>query len=482
MSCGAASGIVAEAPQPVLRVLPVERPEPRQQPAHVQAAGAVHVPRRVLFQAALQDVAQLARHHLRVDRVRHARRRAAVDQPQVAHVFEVAHVVPRLAAAQDRLDDPPHPLLFQLVRQLVEVRAAREDQFLPRRVDVVLPDGARAVAPRPVVEARPRAQRVHQPRLAPRLRPHRVERRRREPLARLGRVLRHQRPRLGLREVAQAQRLRGDVERAAARDDLARTRTDAVVADVAHAAQHDALREARRALLVIGAKLAQHREQGVAHQRVDLVDQQHQRRRVRFAPAGEERPKGVFRPRLRQHVRPDPVGIVVARLPRPRGQAAQDGAHAPLHVVTRHLRRFDVRAHAAEVAGLAAVEQVAQGDQGRRLARLPRRVQHEVALRPNQAQQLVEVHPAQRRNRVVVLRAHRPLGVEESHGPIMAPLGATTAGPPTAAVPRRSVRRAPTSTKRAAARRSSTPPRCGAPGPPERECGTAATTGSPRSR
>ena len=42
-----------------------------------------------------------------------------------------------------------------------------------------------------------------------------------------------------------------------------------------------------------------------------------------------------------------------------------------------------------------AVEQIAQGDQGGGLARLPRRVQHEVALGPNQAQEFIDVHPVQ---------------------------------------------------------------------------------------
>ena len=52
---------------------------------------------------------------------------------------------------------------------------------------------------------------------------------------------------------------------------------DAVVAQVAHAAQHDGGRKLRRALGVAGAQLAQQRQQGVADQGVHFIQQQHQR-------------------------------------------------------------------------------------------------------------------------------------------------------------------------------------------------------------
>ena len=103
------------------------------------------------------------------------------------------------------------------------------------------------------------------------------------------------------------------------------------------------------------------------------------------------------------------------------GQPAEDGAHAARGVVARHLADLDVGMHAAEAAGRPAVEQVAQGDEGGGLTRLPRRVQHEVLLGPNQAQELIDVHAAQRRDGVVLVRAYRSCNVEEAHGPIMAP-------------------------------------------------------------
>ena len=210
---------VVEAAQPVVGMLAVENAERRQQLRHIQAACRVHVPGGVHVQAVLQHEAQLPRHHLAVDRVRHARRGIRRQQAEIPRVLQVGRVVPRLAAAQHRLHHAPHAILLQLVRQLVQMRPAFEDQPLARRVDVVLLDGQRPVlALRPVLEARQLAQRVHQPRLPPGLLPHRVQRRRREPLPGLLGVLLHQALCFLLGEVAQPQGLGGDVERAAAGD------------------------------------------------------------------------------------------------------------------------------------------------------------------------------------------------------------------------------------------------------------------------
>ena len=90
---------VVEAPQPVLRVLAEEGLEGGQQLVHVQVAVGFDVPGRTLVEAVLQDVAQLPGHHLRVDGVRHARRRVRRDQAQVACVLQVPPVVPYFAAA-----------------------------------------------------------------------------------------------------------------------------------------------------------------------------------------------------------------------------------------------------------------------------------------------------------------------------------------------------------------------------------------------
>ena len=348
--------------------------------------------------------------------VRHARRLAGVDQPEVADVLQVPHLVLGVRAGEDRLDHAAHPLLLQLVRQLVEVRAPGEDQLLARRVDVLHVDGAGAVAPGLAVEAGPGAQRVHQPRLAAGVFPHRPARRRREALSGFQDVLQHQPARLLPREVAQAQGLRRHVERAAAGDHLAGARLDSVVSDVPHAAQHDAVREAPRPLLVAGAQLAQHREQGVAHQRVDLVDQQHQRRRVRQAPLGQQFLQGVAGTGLLEHAGPSAFGEIVAHETRSARQAAQDGTHAFRHVVVRHLAAFHVHVHAAVVARFAAVQEVAQSDEGGGFAGLPGGVEYEVALVLDQVQDLADVAALEGRNRVVLLLPDRAFGVEKAHG------------------------------------------------------------------
>ena len=67
------------------------------------------------------------------------------------------------------------------------------------------------------------------------------------------------------------------------------------------------------------------------------------------------------------------------------------------------------------VAGGAPVQQIAQGQQSRSLARLSRGVQHEVLLAPHQSQHVVEIDPRERRDAVVVPRADRTLRVEEAH-------------------------------------------------------------------
>ncbi|MCY4374478.1 MAG: hypothetical protein OXC31_11945 [Spirochaetaceae bacterium] len=82
-------------------------------------------------------------------------------------------------------------------------------------------------------------------------------------------------------------------------------------------------------------------------------------------------------------------------------------------MLARGLGGFHV--HAAEGALGSAVQQVAQRQQGGRLAGLPRRVQHEEALLSDQRQHLAQVHALQRRDAVVIRGDHRSRGVEEAH-------------------------------------------------------------------
>ena len=154
------------------------------------------------------------------------------------------------------------------------------------------------------------------------------------------------------------------------------------------------MREARRSVDVAGAQLPQHGQQGVAHQRVDLVDQQHQRSRVGHAPTQQRVPQCLTRPHSLQHSGPEVLQRVVAQghacLQR---QFGEHGAHALRHVLAHRLAILDVRVHAPVVAGMSTVQQVAQREQRRGLAGLPRRVQHEVLLVLHEAEHVVQIDP-----------------------------------------------------------------------------------------
>ena len=194
------------------------------------------------------------------------------------------------------------------------------------------------------------------------------------------------------------------------------TRMDAVVVDIAHPAQHDALREGAGALAVAGAQLAQHRDQAVADERVDLVDEQHQRPRVGLAPAPQRRREGAVGAGGLEDAGPALVHEPVAQHLRLVGQFAEDGPHGAPHVLARRLGGLDIGVDAAKLARRAAVEQVAQRQQDGGLAGLPRRLQHEIAPAPDQPQDLVEVYPFERRHAVMPLGYHGALSVEHPHG------------------------------------------------------------------
>ena len=301
---------------------------------------------------------------------------SGATKPQVAHVLQVVgtHLRVRLAAAQQRLHDAPHALLLQLVGELFQVRLPAQDELFARGVDRLGGDRPAAVASPFAGEARLLGQCVDQPRLAGGQLPHRLQRRCGEPLPGLRGVLAEQRAHLGLREVVQPQGSRLDVEGAAAGDHaLLGRRVDAVVAHVAHPAQNHALREAGRALVVAGAQLPQHRDQGVADQRVDFVDQQHQGRGVGLRPPCQHFLQRACRAGLLQDARPQGRQRLVAERPaRAPRQLCEDGAHRLCLVFARRLSRLHVDVHATIVALGSAVQQVAQRQQRRGLAGLPR--------------------------------------------------------------------------------------------------------------
>ena len=87
--------------------------------------------------------------------------------------------------------------------------------------------------------------------------------------------------------------------------------------------------------------------------------------------------------------------------------APQDDLQRPFHIFAHGLGTLDIDVHAT--VAILSVEQVAQSQQGRGLARLPRRVQDEVAFVADEPANLGEVQPFQGRDAVVVFSHHGPV-------------------------------------------------------------------------
>ena len=156
---------------------------------------------------------------------------------------------------------------------------------------------------------------------------------------------------------------------------------DAVVAHVAHAAQDHALRERPRTHVVPGAQLAQHGDQRVPDQRVDLVDQEHERLGIVQRPPAKRLAQCAVGTGATQRPLPCLVEEAIAQLDeRAIGDLRQHGLDAGADIAPRRLSGLDVDVHATMLAPL--IQQVAQRQERRRLPRLPRRVKHEVALGP----------------------------------------------------------------------------------------------------
>ena len=191
---------------------------------------------------------------------------------------------------------------------------------------------------------------------------------------------------------------------------------DPVIPNVAHSAQDDAQRKALRALGIEGAKLPQRRNQRVPHQRVDLVDQQHHRTGVGGGPAHEELRERAVGLRNRDQ------GLRDLGRRRASGDAVrferdhlEYGTHGGAHILAGRLSGLHVCVQAPVLAPGAAVQQVAQRQQRRRLAGLPGRVEHDVSPAADELQHFVEIKPVERGNAVVPSSMHRSGGVEVAH-------------------------------------------------------------------
>ena len=151
----------------------------------------------------------------------------------------------------------------------------------------------------------------------------------------------------------------------------------------------------------------------LSEQDLHFIDQQHQRFGIGFSPNGERLQQRTDAARGLQRRRPYVSQRPVAQ--RPFGlhrQPVQNRPHCRVHVFARGLPDLHVHVYAAVFA--AGVQLVPQRQQCRGLTRLARRVQHEIAPLPDQAQHPVEVDPLQRCDVVVALRLDGPLGTEEA--------------------------------------------------------------------
>ena len=109
--------------------------EGRKQVADPQRAIATDEPLGIVVDRHfLSGVRQVARDHLPIDRIGDSHRAGSRDQAEVANVFQIvsSDVGNGRVPAKQRLDHPPDPLFLQLVRQLIEMRLATENELLPR--------------------------------------------------------------------------------------------------------------------------------------------------------------------------------------------------------------------------------------------------------------------------------------------------------------------------------------------------------------
>ena len=189
-----------------------------------------------------------------------------------------------------------------------------------------------------------------------------------------------------------------------------------VVADVAQPAKDHALREALRTFVISRPELPEQGHQRVAGERVHLVEQEDERARIVLRPAPEHAPQraagadrlqGVLRERLHR--------VVTERVARLLRERPEDERHRAFEIAADGLGRLDARVEAAEVSRAASVQEVPERQQRAGLPGLPRRVEDEVLLLPDELEDPLGIHPIQRRNQVVLLRLHRPDGVEEAH-------------------------------------------------------------------
>ncbi len=376
----------------------------------IQVEGAVRPDKgpRVGGDAFLDAAGQYTDDDFPVDRVGDPDRRRGGDQTQVAQVGEVVVVgLDRQdVAGEYRPEDLLDPGFGEPGGEGVQMGGPRQDQPFLRLFDMLGGDrlGHRN---RDLLDDLP-SQGVDQPRLARGQGDRPLDGVRRERLPGVGRMLAVQGTHLVGSEVTQPQRLHLDIERARrSQPRRIAPRGDLIVTNVAQAAQGDRSREIVRPASIAVTKLAEHADQRLPPQRVDLVDEQHQRPRTALRP----RPQPGREQRSVRHHRP-------GGRPKIGGQRVVGGS--PDLVEDRAARRTDVVA--PRPPGLAGHQErrvpagcrqlVGKCLQRGRLPRLPGRVDDKVAVLIDQRGSVRQ--PRHRWDHVVDPRPARAGGVEPS--------------------------------------------------------------------
>lgn len=170
-----------------------------------------------------------------------------------------------------------------------------------------------------------------------------------------------------------------------------------------------------RTARVTGAQLAQQRDEGVADQGVDLVEQQHQRLVELGAPAGQKALQGRGGRAVGEHVtRQGCRGAVAPEDSRPTRDRRHDDLHRPLDILAQRLGRLEVGIDGTILA--PRIEHIGQCQQTGGLAGLSRGMEQKVLLLGDQIQDLLEIEARQGWQAVMLAAIHRALGVEEAHG------------------------------------------------------------------
>jgi len=123
---------------------------------------------------------------------------------------------------------------------------------------------------------------------------------------------------------------------------------DAIVPHITHPAEYNALRKMVWTPGIPGTELTQDRNQRIAYQRINLVDEHHQRRGMVCRPAVQHLPEDAIWPVLAQGLIPYVIDkAIVEDHTGACGQFSTNGLHGCSHIFTRCLPYLHVHIHTA---------------------------------------------------------------------------------------------------------------------------------------